>query len=96
VRHARGRERKEGERESSGRGGRGAGARSVFIGRERERHRGEQPPVITTPLMAINGDLHYWEEMGREKEEVAAVLGAGEDEGTQASSGRGTGQCPGG
>jgi hypothetical protein len=46
--------------------------------------------------MAINGDLHYWAEMGREKEEVATVLGAGEAEGTLASSGRGAGQRPGG
>ena len=39
--------------------------------------------AITTPFMAINGGLHYGEEMGREKEEVTAVSGAGEDEGTR-------------
>jgi hypothetical protein len=66
-----------------------------FIGRERERRRGEERSVITTPLMAINGGLHYGKELGRDKEEVAAVSGAGEDEGTRASLGRGAGRCPG-
>jgi hypothetical protein len=56
----------------------------------------EEPPVNTTPLMAINGGLHYGEEMGREKEEVAAVSVAGEAEGTWANSGRGAGRCTGG
>jgi hypothetical protein len=46
-------------------------------GAPRERKRS----VITTPLMAINGGLHYGEEMGREKEEVAVVSDAGEAEG---------------
>jgi hypothetical protein len=49
--------------------------------------------AITTPFMAINGGLHYGEEMGREKEEVTAVLGAGEAEGTRASTARGTGSA---
>jgi hypothetical protein len=56
----------------------------------------EEPPVITTPLMAIIGGLHYGEEMGRGKEEVVAVSVAGEAKGTRASSGRGTGRCTGG
>jgi hypothetical protein len=76
------RKRARGGRESSGKGGRGAGARSVFIGRERERRQGEERSVITTPLMAINGGLHYGEEMGREKEEAAAISGAREAKGT--------------
>jgi hypothetical protein len=32
--------------------------------------------------MAINGGLHYGEEMGREKEEAAAISGAREAKGT--------------
>jgi hypothetical protein len=51
--------------------------------------------AITTPLMAINGGLHYGEEMGREKEEVAAVSSAGIVEGTRAGSARGTGSASG-
>jgi hypothetical protein len=95
ARRARARKRARGGRESSGRGRRSAGARSAFIGRERERHRGEERSVITTPLMAINGGLHYGEEMGREKE-VAAVSGAWEAEGTRAGSSRGAGRRQGG
>jgi hypothetical protein len=77
------------------RGEKGVGARSAFIGRERERRRGEERSTITTALMVINGGLHYGEEMGREKVEVAAVSGAWEAEGTRASSARGAGSSSG-
>jgi hypothetical protein len=48
------------------------------------------------PLMAINGGLHYGEEMGRDKEEVAAVSGAGEAERTRPGSTRGASRRLGG
>jgi hypothetical protein len=56
--------------------GESSGSADPFIerGGMEEAPRERKWPAITTPLMAINGGLHYGEEMEREKEEVATTI----------------------